>query len=58
MNQAFPTCGLAMAESERYLPELITKLEDVLEENGLRQESLVMRMTGKSYLTASLDIDH
>jgi sulfite reductase (NADPH) hemoprotein beta-component len=43
---AFPTCGLAMAESERYLPELITKLEDTLEENGLRQDSIVMRMTG------------
>ena len=43
---AFPTCGLAMAESERYLPKLITKLEACLEENGLRQESIVMRMTG------------
>lgn len=43
---AFPTCGLAMAESERYLPELITKLEECIEENGLRQESIVMRMTG------------
>jgi sulfite reductase (NADPH) hemoprotein beta-component len=43
---AFPTCGLAMAESERYLPELITKLEDCLEENGLRHDSIVMRMTG------------
>lgn len=43
---AFPTCGLAMAESERYLPTLITKLEAFLEENGLRQDSLVMRMTG------------
>lgn len=43
---AFPTCGLAMAESERYLPELITKLEDCLEENGLSQDSIVMRMTG------------
>ncbi|KAK3670197.1 Sulfite reductase [NADPH] subunit beta [Recurvomyces mirabilis] len=43
---AFPTCGLAMAESERYLPELVTKLEGCLEENGLRQESIVMRMTG------------
>lgn len=43
---AFPTCGLAMAESERYLPELITKLETCLEENGLRQDSIVMRMTG------------
>ncbi|EME78303.1 uncharacterized protein MYCFIDRAFT_72062 [Pseudocercospora fijiensis CIRAD86] len=43
---AFPTCGLAMAESERYLPELITKLEGTLEENGLAQSSIVMRMTG------------
>lgn len=43
---AFPTCGLAMAESERYLPQLITKLEDCLEENGLKQDSIVMRMTG------------
>ncbi|KAG0635050.1 hypothetical protein HOY80DRAFT_893822 [Tuber brumale] len=43
---AFPTCGLAMAESERYLPILISKLEGVLEESGLRHDSIVMRMTG------------
>lgn len=43
---AFPTCGLAMAESERYLPVLISKLEGVIEENGMRQDSIVMRMTG------------
>jgi sulfite reductase (NADPH) hemoprotein beta-component len=43
---AFPTCGLAMAESERYLPVLISKLEGCLEEFGLRQDSIVMRMTG------------
>lgn len=43
---AFPTCGLAMAESERYLPVLISKLESCLEEHGLRQDSIVMRMTG------------
>jgi sulfite reductase (NADPH) hemoprotein beta-component len=43
---AFPTCGLAMAESERYLPELVTKLESTIEEAGLRQDSIVMRMTG------------
>ncbi|XWW95741.1 hypothetical protein V2A60_003708 [Cordyceps javanica] len=43
---AFPTCGLAMAESERYLPVLISKLEGCLEETGLRQDSIVMRMTG------------
>jgi len=43
---AFPTCGLAMAESERYLPALITKLEACLEDHGLRHDSIVMRMTG------------
>lgn len=43
---AFPTCGLAMAESERYLPVLIDKLEAVMEEAGLRNDSIVMRMTG------------
>ncbi|RYO82533.1 hypothetical protein DL762_006556 [Monosporascus cannonballus] len=43
---AFPTCGLAMAESERYLPVLISKLESCLEEHGLRSDSIVMRMTG------------
>lgn len=43
---AFPTCGLAMAESERYLPILISKLESTLEENGLASDSIVMRMTG------------
>ncbi|KAK6544634.1 hypothetical protein TWF694_001323 [Orbilia ellipsospora] len=43
---AFPTCGLAMAESERYLPKLIDKLESTLEQAGLRHDSIVMRMTG------------
>ncbi|KAK6332340.1 hypothetical protein TWF696_003058 [Orbilia brochopaga] len=43
---AFPTCGLAMAESERYLPKLIDKLEDTIEQAGLRHDSIVMRMTG------------
>ncbi|MBR2564056.1 MAG: assimilatory sulfite reductase (NADPH) hemoprotein subunit [Paenibacillus sp.] len=43
---ALPTCGLAMAESERYLPSLIDKLEPVLDEAGLRDEEIVIRMTG------------
>ncbi|KAL1943077.1 hypothetical protein VTO73DRAFT_4748 [Trametes versicolor] len=43
---AFPTCGLAMAESERYLPILIDKVEKICEQNGLRNDSIVMRMTG------------
>jgi sulfite reductase (NADPH) hemoprotein beta-component len=43
---AFPTCGLAMAESERYLPLLVGKVEKICEEAGLRNDSIVMRMTG------------
>src|SRR5690606_7601585 len=43
---ALPTCGLAMAEAERYLPSLITKIEDILDEAGLRDEEIVTRMTG------------
>ncbi|ORY35778.1 hypothetical protein BCR39DRAFT_32499 [Naematelia encephala] len=43
---AFPTCGLAMAESERYLPILVDKVEKTLEEEGMRSDSIVMRMTG------------
>lgn len=43
---ALPTCGLALAESERFLPELITALEDSLERAGLRDDEIVIRMTG------------
>jgi sulfite reductase (NADPH) hemoprotein beta-component len=43
---ALPTCGMAMAESERYLPHLITLLEETLEEAGLSHDSIVLRMTG------------
>ncbi|CAG9000009.1 MAG: Sulfite reductase [NADPH] hemoprotein beta-component [Candidatus Celerinatantimonas neptuna] len=43
---AFPTCGLAMAESERYIPELITKVDALLHKNGLANHPIVMRMTG------------
>ncbi|MEM6600903.1 MAG: NADPH-dependent assimilatory sulfite reductase hemoprotein subunit [Verrucomicrobiota bacterium] len=43
---ALPTCGLALAESERYLPDLITELEEVLEEAGLRHDAITIRMTG------------
>ena len=43
---ALPTCGLAMAEAERYLPELLGKIEPLLDENGLRDEDIVIRMTG------------
>jgi sulfite reductase (NADPH) hemoprotein beta-component len=43
---ALPTCGLAMAESERYLPSLISKIETLLEGHGLSREPITMRMSG------------
>ncbi len=43
---AFPTCGLAMAEAERYLPVLLDKIESIIDENGLRNEEITIRMTG------------
>jgi sulfite reductase (NADPH) hemoprotein beta-component len=43
---ALPTCGLAMAEAERYLPKLIDKIEEILDENGLRDKEITIRMTG------------
>ncbi|MEX1049543.1 MAG: NADPH-dependent assimilatory sulfite reductase hemoprotein subunit [Akkermansiaceae bacterium] len=43
---SLPTCGLALAEAERYLPDLVTQLEESLEENGLRHDAITIRMTG------------
>lgn len=43
---ALPTCGLAMAEAERYLPSLITKVENILDEAGIPDEEIIIRMTG------------
>jgi sulfite reductase (NADPH) hemoprotein beta-component len=43
---ALPTCGLAMAESERYLPGLLTKIEAILEPLGLKDEPITIRMSG------------
>ncbi len=43
---ALPTCGLALAESERYLPSLITRLERIFAENGLADQRVTVRMTG------------
>ncbi|MGR9115334.1 MAG: assimilatory sulfite reductase (NADPH) hemoprotein subunit [Gammaproteobacteria bacterium] len=43
---AFPTCGLAMAESERYLPSLIDKLDDLMKQVGLENDPILVRMTG------------
>ncbi|MGI4940587.1 MAG: NADPH-dependent assimilatory sulfite reductase hemoprotein subunit [Janthinobacterium lividum] len=43
---ALPTCGLALAESERYLPSLMTKLDALMAEAGLAEDEIVFRMTG------------
>ena len=43
---ALPTCGLALAESERFLPGLLDRLETVLAEVGLQNEEIIVRMTG------------
>ncbi|WFO49327.1 assimilatory sulfite reductase (NADPH) hemoprotein subunit [Bacillus pumilus] len=43
---SLPTCGLAMAEAERYLPRLIDKIEEIVEENGLSDKEITIRMTG------------
>jgi sulfite reductase (NADPH) hemoprotein beta-component len=43
---ALPTCGLALAESERYLPQLIDALDEKLAVNGLAEDDIVIRMTG------------
>jgi len=43
---ALPTCGLALAESERALPDILEKFEAVLDENGLRHDAISIRVTG------------
>ncbi len=43
---ALPTCGLAVAESERVLPDVIRRIESVVTELGLQGERISYRMTG------------
>jgi sulfite reductase (NADPH) hemoprotein beta-component len=43
---ALPTCGLAMAESERYLPALLPKLEALLARHGLADAPILLRLSG------------
>jgi sulfite reductase (NADPH) hemoprotein beta-component len=43
---AMPTCPLAMAEAERYLPQLTGRVEDLLRKHGLADEPLILRITG------------
>ena len=43
---ALPTCGLAMAEAERYLPRILELLEQRLAHYGLQDEAIHFRMSG------------
>jgi sulfite reductase (NADPH) hemoprotein beta-component len=43
---ALPTCGLALAESERYLPELVSLLEQEFAAAGLARDAVTLRITG------------
>jgi len=43
---ALPTCGLAMAEAERYLPDFNARLQPLLERHGLADAPIVLRISG------------
>ncbi len=43
---ALNTCPLALAEGQRYMPELISKIEPLLTKHELSGEEIIIRMTG------------
>ncbi len=43
---ALPTCPLALAEAQRYLPALIGRIDELLEKHALTKEEIIIRMTG------------
>ena len=43
---ALPTCALAMAEAERYLPDFTGKIEALLDKHGLRETNIHLRLSG------------
>ncbi|HEV2606861.1 MAG TPA: assimilatory sulfite reductase (NADPH) hemoprotein subunit [Xanthomonadaceae bacterium] len=43
---ALPTCGLAMAEAERYLPDFLARIETLLDRHGLREQPINIRISG------------
>ena len=43
---ALPTCALAMAEAERYLPGFLDALEPLLDKHGLREAPILLRVSG------------
>ena len=43
---SYPTCPLAMAEAERFLPDFTTAVEQIMAKHGVADESIVLRITG------------
>ncbi len=43
---SLPTCPLAMAEAERYLPAAVTELEGILAKHNMASDSIIFRVTG------------
>ena len=43
---ALPTCPLALAEAQRYLPSLIDKIEVLLDKHAINDDGMIIRMTG------------
>ena len=43
---ALPTCALAMAEAERYLPSFVDRVDELLAKHGIRDIPLTVRITG------------
>ncbi|QWQ17793.2 assimilatory sulfite reductase (NADPH) hemoprotein subunit [Providencia rettgeri] len=43
---SFPTCPLAMAEAERFLPEFISQVESIMAAHQVANEHIVLRVTG------------
>ncbi|PJC84966.1 sulfite reductase subunit beta [Vibrio sp. HA2012] len=43
---SFPTCPLAMAEAERFLPGFVTEVEGLLDKHELTGEHIILRVTG------------
>jgi sulfite reductase (NADPH) hemoprotein beta-component len=43
---SLPTCPLAMAEAERYLPQAVSEIEEMLTKHKVTDESIIYRVTG------------
>jgi len=43
---AFNTCPLALAEGQRYLPTLISKMDELMEKHKIQKQEIIVRMTG------------